>query len=570
MLAKSQSVWNLAIFKTALGDALKKLNPKKMVKNPVMFVVEVGSVLATLAFCQDLMSHASASFSGQISLWLWFTVLFANFAEAVAEGRGKAQAENLKKTRQETKAFLRTDDKKIKEIISSQLKMGDVVLVKAGQVIPSDGTVIEGMASVDESAITGESAPVIREAGGDRSAVTGGTTVLSDVIAIKITAEPGKSFLDKMIALVEGAVRHKTPNEIALCILLSGLTLIFLMAVVTLQPYAKYSGTNVSMVILISLLVCLIPTTIGGLLSAIGIAGMDRLVQRNVLAMSGRAVEASGDIDVLLLDKTGTITLGNRMASEFFTADKISMKEMAEAAYFSSAADETPEGRSITKLAMEKGGKKDIPREAISVPFSAETRMSGVDFGKQSYRKGATDAVEKWIKSSGQSIPVNLKEAIDKISRLGGTPLVVATQERVMGVIYLKDIVKPGIKDRFERIRAMGIRTIMITGDNRLTAAAIAAEAGVDDFLAEAKPEDKLRLIKDLQAEGRMVGMSGDGTNDAPALAQSDVGLTMNTGTQAAREAGNMIDLDSDPTKIIEIIEIGKTAFDHARRADHF
>ncbi len=559
-----KGIWDSGIMRGAIVDSFRKLHPRLMAKNPVMFVVEVGSVLCTVSFASDLMAGNSkeALFSGQITLWLWFTVLFANFAEAIAEGRGKAQAENLRKTREETTAFLQLPDGSVKKIPSSQLKKDDVVVVTAGQIIPGDGTVIEGVASVDESAITGESAPVIREAGGDRSAVTGGTTVLSDRIVIQITTEPGKSFLDKMIALVEGAVRQKTPNEIALSILLSGLTIIFLFAVVTLQPFALYSGTTVTMVILISLLVCLIPTTIGGLLSAIGIAGMDRLVQRNVLAMSGRAVEAAGDIDVLLLDKTGTITVGNRMASEILPVGGADPAKVFEYAFLSSAADLTPEGRSVVKLSAEKGGAKVVPKDAEPIPFSAETRMSGVDLkeskGTFCVRKGAVDAIASWLKTKGKTMEPDVKAIVERISQSGGTPLVVATQDRAYGVIHLKDIVKPGIRDRFVRIRAMGIRTIMITGDNKLTAAAIAKEAGVDDFLAEAKPEDKLRLIKDLQGEGRMVGMSGDGTNDAPALAQSDVGLAMNTGTQAAREAGNMVDLDSDPTKIIEIVEIGK------------
>jgi K+-transporting ATPase ATPase B chain len=545
----------------AIPDIAKKLHPRIMMKNPVMFVVEVGSVLTTISFIHD-MTHGlgkEAVFSGQITLWLWFTVFFANFAEAMAEGRGKAQAENLKKARHETEALLRTPDGKAKKVPSSQLKKGDVVIVSAGNVIPADGTVIEGVASVDESAITGESAPVIREAGGDRSAVTGGTTVLSDQILVQITTNPGESFLDRMIAMVEGAVRQKTPNEIALNILLAGLTIVFLLATVTLKPFAIYSNTHVSMVILVSLLVCLIPTTIGGLLSAIGIAGMDRLVQRNVLAMSGRAVEAAGDIDILLLDKTGTITIGNRMASQVYPAQGVTELELAEVAATASLADLTPEGRSIVTLAQKLGVKLRLAEGALTVPFTAETRMSGVDVGGISIRKGALDAVKNWLQLTSQIvIPSEIEADVRKIAGQGGTPLVVAKSGKAMGVIQLKDIVKPGIKDRFERIRAMGMKTIMITGDNQLTAAAIAEEAGVDDFLAEAKPEDKLRLIKNFQAEGRMVAMTGDGTNDAPALAQSDVGLVMNTGTQAAREAGNMIDLDSDPTKIIEIVEIGK------------
>jgi K+-transporting ATPase ATPase B chain len=558
----TSSIWNPALIQPAIRDALKKLNPRTMMKNPVMFVVEVGSVLTSISFAYDLIQGhdpKASLFSGQITLWLWFTVLFANFAEAMAEGRGKAQAENLRKARQETIAHLRDKDKKIHVVPSSQLKKGDEVVVIAGQMIPADGTVIEGVASVDESAITGESAPVIRESGGDRSAVTGGTTVLSDQIVIQITTNPGESFLDRMIALVEGAVRQKTPNEIALNILLSGLTIVFLLATVTLRPFAIYANTNVSMVILVSLLVCLIPTTIGGLLSAIGIAGMDRLVQRNVLAMSGRAVEAAGDVDVLLLDKTGTITIGNRMASQFLPANGFSEKEVAHIASLASLADLTPEGRSVIILAEKMGVRVQSEAGTVQVPFTAETRMSGVDYNGSSIRKGAMDAIRGWLQATAKAIlPPEIETSVAMIAGQGGTPLVVAKDGKAVGVIFLKDVVKPGIRDRFERIRAMGIRTIMITGDNKLTAAAIAKEAGVDDFFAEAKPEDKLRLIKNYQAEGRMVAMSGDGTNDAPALAQSDVGLVMNTGTQAAREAGNMIDLDSDPTKVIEIVEIGK------------
>ena len=555
------SIWNSQLIRPAIGDALKKLDPRFLVKNPVMFVVEIGSVLTTIAFVADVVNSRGkdAIFSGQISLWLWFTVLFANFAEAMAEGRGKAQAENLRKARTETKAVRRGPDGKLETVPSSMLRKGDVVVVEAGQPIPADGSVIEGVASVDESAITGESAPVIREFGGDRSAVTGGTTVLSDRIVVMITTNPGESFLDRMIALVEGAVRQKTPNEIALNILLSGLTIVFLLATVTLRPYAIYANTNVSLVILVSLLVCLIPTTIGGLLSAIGIAGMDRLVQRNVLAMSGRAVEAAGDVDVLLLDKTGTITIGNRMAAAFLPAPGVTEAELAEVAALASSADPTPEGRSVVTLAAQLGRAVTVPTAAEVVPFTAETRMSGINYAGQVLRKGALDSMRNWIKSSsGGTIPREVENDVETIAKKGGTPLVVSRNGQAMGVIYLKDIVKPGIKDRFERIRVMGIKTIMITGDNQLTAAAIAAEAGVDDFLAQAKPEDKLKLIRDHQAEGRMVAMSGDGTNDAPALAQADVGLVMNTGTQAAREAGNMIDLDSDPTKIIEIVEIGK------------
>lgn len=559
------SIWNPALVRPAIKDSFRKLKPGLMMKNPVMFVVEIGSVLTTISFLSDVILKVSAGkqtqvlFSGQITLWLWFTVLFANFAEAMAEGRGKAQAENLRKARTETMARRRNEAGQIETVASSALRKGDVVIVEAGSAIPADGTVIEGVASVDESAITGESAPVIRESGGDRSAVTGGTTVLSDRIVVQITTNPGESFLDRMISLVEGAVRQKTPNEIALNILLSGLTIVFLLATVTLRPFAIYAHTEVSMVILISLLVCLIPTTIGALLSAIGIAGMDRLVQRNVLAMSGRAVEAAGDVDVLLLDKTGTITIGNRMATQFVPASGVTEKELAEVSALASSADLTPEGRSVVVLAQKMGIIVSPPAKAEVIPFTAETRMSGINYDGITIRKGSLDAMKAWVKAVSQSdFPDDVEKSVHSIASQGATPLVVAKNGRIMGVIHLKDIVKPGISDRFVRIRAMGIRTIMITGDNRLTAAAIAKEAGVDDFLAEAKPEDKLKLIKDYQAEGRMVAMSGDGTNDAPALAQSDVGLVMNTGTQAAREAGNMIDLDSDPTKVIEIVEIGK------------
>lgn len=555
----NSSIWNPELFQPAIRDSLRKLNPIILMKNPVMFVVEVGSLLTTVAFAADLIhgNYKEALFSGQISLWLWFTVLFANFAESMAEGRGKAQADNLRKSRTETLARRRNSSGVIESIASSELRKGDFVEVEAGQTIPADGTVSEGVASVDESAITGESAPVIREAGGDRSAVTGGTTVLSDRIVIQITTNPGESFLDRMIALVEGAVRQKTPNEIALNILLAGLTLVFLLATVTLRPFAFYANTSVSVVILVSLLVCLIPTTIGGLLSAIGIAGMDRLVQRNVLAMSGRAVEASGDIDVLLLDKTGTITIGNRMATAFVPAVGVGEKELAEVAALASSSDLTPEGRSIVLLAQKMGIQVVLPPDAEVVPFSAETRMSGINYPGNELRKGAMDAIKGWVRSTSQELlPEEVEKNVHAIALQGATPLVVAKNGKALGVIHLKDIVKPGIRDRFERIRTIGIKTIMITGDNHMTAAAIAQEAGVDDFFAEAKPEDKLKLIKTYQAEGRMVAMSGDGTNDAPALAQSDVGLVMNTGTQAAREAGNMIDLDSDPTKVIEIVEI--------------
>jgi K+-transporting ATPase ATPase B chain len=554
------ALFDPTLVKQAIPASFRKLNPATQLKNPVMFVVGVGSIITTIVFFSDLFSHnGKALFSGQISMWLWFTILFANFAEALAEGRGKAQADTLRKARKDTPAWKRLSDGKVVQVSSSELRRGDVVIVPAGQLVPSDGTVIEGAAAVDESAITGESAPVIRESGGDRSAVTGGTTVLSDQLVIEVSVEPGKSFLDRMIALVEGAERHKTPNEIALNILLSGLTIIFMLAVMTLNPFAHYHSTNVSIVILVALLVCLIPTTIGGLLSAIGIAGMDRLLVRNVMAMSGRAVEAAGDVDVLLLDKTGTITIGNRMATEFYPAEGVSAKEMALFASLSSSTDQTPEGRSIVKLAAERGIPNVPPKDSTPIPFTAETRMSGVilhDGG--SIRKGAIDSVIAFAKKHGTQMDDSVLVNVKKISEVGGTPLVVVTEKKVYGVIYLKDVIKPGISDRFKRIRAMGIKTIMITGDNQLTAKAIAAEAGVDDFLAEAKPEDKLRLIHDLKREGHMVAMSGDGTNDAPALAQSDVGLVMNTGTQAAREAGNMIDLDSDPTKLIEIVEIGK------------
>lgn len=546
----------------AIKEAFKKLSPFILYKNPVMFIVAIGSIITTIyTVIQYINSDINqANFSLQISIWLWFTILFANFAEALAEGRGKAQAENLKKTRKDTQAN-RIDlaTKKIEVIAASDLLKGDHVVVSANEVIPADGTVVEGMAAVDESAITGESAPVIRESGGDRSAVTGGTTVISDKIVVMVTAEPGKSFLDKMIALVEGAERTKTPNEVALNILLIGLTIIFILVVITLKPFALYHKVTLDVVSLVALLVCLIPTTIGGLLSAIGIAGMDRVLGRNVIAMSGRAVEAAGDVDVLLLDKTGTITIGNRMASEFLPTLGVSKEELAKCALIASSFDETPEGRSIVKLANDFHVNFITPSNAIGIPFTAETRMSGVDLDGESYRKGAQTSIAQWILSlGGGAIPQDIFDHVTNVSKRGGTPLVVTKGKDAIGVIHLKDIVKPGISSRFERIRAMGIRTVMITGDNKLTATAIAQEAGVDDFLAEAKPEDKLSLIKSLKKEGRMVAMSGDGTNDAPALAQADVGLAMNTGTQAAREAGNMIDLDSDPTKIIEIVEIGK------------
>ena len=552
---------NGPIVRRAAAQSFVKLNPRSMAKNPVMFVVEVGSVLTSVLFVLDALHHTGhAGFNLQISLWLWFTVLFANFAEAVAEGRGKAQADALRLAKSETTAF-RLKDGATEEVPSSQLRAGDMVKVVAGQMIPGDGEVTEGVASVDESAITGESAPVIREAGGDRSAVTGGTRVLSDAITVKITSNPGETFLDRMIALVEGAERQKTPNEIALNILLAGLTIIFLLAVVTLQPFAVYSGAPQSVFVLVSLLVCLIPTTIGGLLSAIGIAGMDRLVQHNVLATSGRAVEAAGDVNTLLLDKTGTITIGNRQASEFVTAPGVDDAQLADAAQLSSLPDETPEGRSIVVLAKERYGLRGRELGQLNaefVPFSATTRMSGIDLEGRSIRKGAVDAIARYLVEHGSELPPAVRESVDTISRSGGTPLVVAENGRALGVIHLKDIVKGGMKERFDQLRSMGIRTVMITGDNPLTAAAIAREAGVDDFLAEAKPKDKMDLIRREQAEGKLVAMTGDGTNDAPALAQADVGVAMNSGTQAAKEAGNMVDLDSNPTKLIEIVAIGK------------
>ncbi|HEX7895618.1 MAG TPA: potassium-transporting ATPase subunit KdpB [Terriglobales bacterium] len=555
-----KAIWEWKIVRRAIWDAFMKLNPRKMMGNPVMFVVEIGSVITTVLLFKG---GSAFKFNLQITLWLWFTVLFANFAEAMAEGRGKAQADTLRKARSETVANrILGSDGRVEQIPSSKLRAGDLVLVSASEFIPSDGEIIEGVASVDESAITGESAPVIREAGGDRSAVTGGTRVLSDQIKVKITSNPGETFLDRMIALVEGAERQKTPNEIALNILLAGLTIIFLLAVVTLQPFAIYSGSPQTVFVLVSLLVCLIPTTIGGLLSAIGIAGMDRLVQHNVLAMSGRAVEAAGDVNTLLLDKTGTITLGNRQASRFVTAPGITEQELADAAQLSSLADETPEGRSIVVLAKEKyglRGRQLSSHEAHFIPFSAQTRMSGVDLNGFEIRKGAVDAVTNYLLQNGRPMPNEVRATVDEISRAGGTPLVVAEKSRgALGVIELKDIVKGGMRERFAHLRAMGIRTVMITGDNPLTAAAIAREAGVDDFLAQATPKDKMDLIKKEQAEGKLVAMTGDGTNDAPALAQSDVGVAMNTGTQAAKEAGNMVDLDSNPTKLIEIVEIGK------------
>ena len=568
----SGSLFDPAIVRPALVDSLRKLNPRTMVRNPVMFVVEIGSVVTTVLLVRDLGRTGSKEnlFTIVVAAWLWFTVLFANLAEAMAEGRGKAQAATLRKTRAETVARVRRADGRVEEVPSTQLALGDRCVVTAGEVIPGDGDVVEGIATVDESAITGESAPVIRESGGDRSAVTGGTRVLSDEIVVQITSKPGETFLDRMIALVEGADRQKTPNEIALSILLAGLTIIFLLAVVTLQPFAIYSNARQSIVVLVALLVCLIPTTIGGLLSAIGIAGMDRLVQRNVLAMSGRAVEAAGDVSTLLLDKTGTITFGSRQAAEFVPVRDVTEAELAEAALASSLADETPEGRSIVTLAQERYGlaapslTEGPAAGALMVPFTAQTRMSGMDFADGRHvRKGAADSVRRMVADAGGEAPLELLPIVEGISRDGATPLVVTewhddSAPRVLGVIRLKDTVKPGMTERFAELRQMGIRTVMITGDNPLTAAAIAAEAGVDDFLAEATPEDKMALIKKEQAGGKLVAMTGDGTNDAPALAQADVGVAMNTGTQAAKEAGNMVDLDSNPTKLIEVVEIGK------------
>ncbi len=559
---RKKSLADSAILSRAAVDSFRKLKPRAMVKNPVMFVVEVGAVLTTIQLGWNVFRHAGQfGFGLQITLWLWFTVLFANFAEAMAEGRGKAQADTLRKARAETQAHRLRSDGNTECVPSSKLRSGDIVVVTAGDFIPGDGEVIEGVASVDESAITGESAPVIRESGGDRSAVTGGTRVLSDEIKVRITSNPGETFLDRMIKLVEGASRQKTPNEIALNILLAGLTIIFFLAVVTLQPFAIYSGAPQNIFVLASLLVCLIPTTIGGLLSAIGIAGMDRLIQRNVIAMSGRAVEASGDVDVLLLDKTGTITLGNRAATQFFPAPGVEEAYLADAAQLSSLADETPEGRSIVVLAKERyhlRGRDLSTRAANFIPFSAQTRMSGVDLDGREIRKGALEAISRLTTNHGNGIPAELQVCVREISNAGGTPLLVAESGRVLGAIALTDIVKGGMKERFDHLRAMGIRTMMITGDNPLTAAAIARQAGVDDFLAEATPEDKMALIKREQAKGKLVAMTGDGTNDAPALAQADVGVAMNTGTQAAKEAGNMVDLDSNPTKLIEIVEIGK------------
>ena len=566
-MKKAISIWDSKIISQALIDALVKLDPRKMLKNPVMFVVEVGAVILTVKLIVGAFAGTTTDlvFELQITLWLWFTVLFANFAEAMAEGRGKAQADTLRKARTETTAKLVNGAEEPKIVDATSLRKGNVVLVEAGDFIPGDGEVIEGVASVDESAITGESAPVIRESGGDRSAVTGGTKVLSDWIKVRITSDPGETFIDRMIALVEGASRQKTPNEIALNILLAGLTIIFLLAVVTLQPFAVYSGAEQTIFVLISLLVCLIPTTIGGLLSAIGIAGMDRLVQHNVLAMSGRAVEAAGDVNTLLLDKTGTITLGNRQAAEFVPLAGVEEARLADAAQLSSLADETPEGRSIVVLAKERYGLRGREIQELGpthefVPFTAQTRMSGLDLEGRQIRKGAVDAIEKYLTEFGglDGQAAELREIVERIARSGGTPLVVADAGKPLGVIHLKDIVKTGMRERFDQLRRMGIKTVMITGDNPLTAASIAQEAGVDDFLAEAKPEDKMALIKREQAEGKLVAMTGDGTNDAPALAQADVGVAMNTGTQAAKEAGNMVDLDSNPTKLIEVVEIGK------------
>lgn len=571
---QNTSLFNKKLMLQASKDSFIKLNPVMLIKNPVIFIVGIGSVLTTLVVVSSIFNDSFSTFNLQIAIWLWFTVLFANFSEAIAEGRGKAQAESLKKNRTQTLARKITGNNKEETVAAPDLRMGDVVICEAGDIIPSDGEVIEGIASVDESAITGESAPVIRESGGDRSAVTGGTKVISDRILIRITAEPGDTFIDRMISLVEGAQRQKTPNEIALSILLSGLSIIFLLAVVTLPAFFGYAlnasgiamSHNLSIPVLIALLVCLIPTTIGGLLSAIGISGMDRLLQRNVIATSGRAIEAAGDVDVLLLDKTGTITLGNRMATDFFPSDGVQIKDLAHAAQLSSLSDETPEGRSIVVLAKEKfgwRGKEVNQKNAVFIPFTAQSKMSGVDFMDSNgtvhrIRKGSSEAIRSFVLKGNGFFPNKLEERVNELARQGATPLVVAENNKVLGVIQLKDIVKGGIKQRFAQLRTMGIRTVMITGDNALTAAAIAAEAGVDDFMAEATPEDKLRRIREEQAKGHLVGMIGDGTNDAPALAQADIGIAMNTGTQAAREAGNMVDLDSNPTKLIEVVEVGK------------
>ncbi|HEY7562485.1 MAG TPA: potassium-transporting ATPase subunit KdpB [Gaiellaceae bacterium] len=557
------AVFSREIVLHAIGDSFVKLDPRTLARNPVIFIVEVGSVVTTIIFLRDLVGGDGQDlwFTATISVWLWLTVLFANLAEAIAEGRGKAQASALRATRTTTVAHRRVAGGGVEEVPAPDLVRGDVVIVAAGEIIPADGDVIEGVGSVDESAITGESAPVIREAGGDRSAVTGGTRLLSDRLVVEVTQEPGRSFLDRMIALVEGTERRKTPNEIALNILLAGLTITFLAAVVTLKPFAVFADTPASTTVLVALLVALIPTTIGALLSAIGIAGMDRLVQRNVLALSGRAVEASGDVDVLLLDKTGTITLGNRQAAELIPVDGIEERELAEVAQLASLADETPEGRSIVVLAKERYGLRERQLseiEATFVPFTATTRMSGVDMDGHQIRKGAADAVRRFLEANGGRAPAELDAAVQRVAEAGGTPLVVARDNWALGVIHLKDIVKGGMRERFDELRRMGIRTIMITGDNPVTAAVIAAESGVDDFLAEATPEAKMELIREEQAKGRLVAMTGDGTNDAPALAQSDVGVAMNTGTSAAKEAGNMVDLDSNPTKLIEIVEVGK------------
>ncbi|MFO1135054.1 MAG: potassium-transporting ATPase subunit KdpB [Rhodoblastus sp.] len=566
--AVSPALFDPAIIRRASMDAFRKLDPRRLARNPVIFVTEVVSAVVTLFFVRDIATGSrEAMFTGQIAVWLWFTVLFANFAEAVAEGRGKAQADALRKTRTDTRAkrLMEPDPRSgnqpaVQGVSALDLKVGDIVLVEAGDLIPGDGEIVEGVASVNESAITGESAPVIRESGGDRSAVTGGTTVLSDWIKVRITAAPGSTFIDRMIALVEGAERQKTPNELALSILLSGLTIIFLIVCVTLWPLAGYSGTALSVTVLIALLVCLIPTTIGGLLSAIGIAGMDRLIRFNVIATSGRAVEAAGDVDTLLLDKTGTITFGNRMADEFVAVQGVQDHALAEAALISSLADETPEGRSIVALARSKYHVREteLSQEARIVPFTAQTRISGVDLPDRSLRKGAVDAILAQSGLTMQSAPAQFRQAVERISRAGGTPLAVSENGRLVGVVHLKDIVKPDIKQRFAALRAMGVKTVMVTGDNPVTAAAIASEAGVDDFIAQATPEDKLAYIRKEQHGGRLIAMCGDGTNDAPALAQADVGVAMQTGTQAAREAGNMVDLDSNPTKLIEIVEIGK------------
>ncbi len=561
---RRRSLFDGEILKRATKDSFAKLHPRSQIKNPVMFVVLVGSVLTTLVTVRDALSHPAGAaplwFTALVSAWLWFTVLFANFAEAVAEGRGKAQAATLRRMRRETTAKKLVGGKE-EDVLASSLRKGDVVVVVAGELIPGDGEVIEGVASVDESAITGESAPVIRESGGDRSSVTGGTKVLSDRIVVRIGADPGQTFLDRMISLVEGAARQKTPNEIALHILLVGLTLVFLFACVTLVPLAAYSGIHLSSTVIVALLVCLIPTTIGGLLSAIGIAGMDRLLQKNVLAMSGRAIEAAGDVDTLLLDKTGTITLGNRMAEELLPVSGVPVAELADASQLASLADETPEGRSIVVLVKERfhlRGRNIAELKAHFVPFTAQTRMSGCDLDGRVIRKGAVEAVVSHVRALGGAVPDEVKAIADKIGAQGGTPLAVSDGSRILGIIHLKDVVKAGIKERFDRFRAMGIRTVMITGDNPRTAEAIAKESGVDGFLAEATPEAKMRLIKEEQAKGKLVAMTGDGTNDAPALAQADVGVAMNTGTQAAKEAGNMVDLDSNPTKLLEVVEVGK------------